>query len=93
MAKPFGTSAADLQSAFMGAGGSAPGAMMAQMASMYGPLPALMGGNYMSIADKSHAAAVYGATAGGNLLDNLRGLGAAARTFYEWALTRLPDFS
>ena len=31
--------------------------------------------------------------AGGNLLDNLRSLGAAARTFYEWALTRLPDFS
>jgi len=33
------------------------------------------------------------AGAAGNLMDNLHLLGAAAHTFYEWALTRLPDFS
>jgi hypothetical protein len=31
--------------------------------------------------------------AAGNLLDNLLALAAAAHTFYEWALTRLPAFS
>jgi hypothetical protein len=33
------------------------------------------------------------AEAFGNLLDNLQGLATAAHTFYEWLLTRLPDFS
>lgn len=28
-----------------------------------------------------------------NLLDNLQAIGSAAHTFYEWVLTRLPDFS
>lgn len=31
--------------------------------------------------------------AAGNLLDNWLALAAAAHTFYEWALTRLPDLS
>ncbi len=31
--------------------------------------------------------------AAGNLIDNFRILASAAHTFYEWALTRLPDFS
>ena len=31
--------------------------------------------------------------AGADLLGNLRALGAAAHTFYEWSLTRLPRFS
>ncbi len=33
------------------------------------------------------------AEAGGNLIDNLYLLGNAAHTFYEWALTRLPNFT
>ncbi len=33
------------------------------------------------------------AEAAGNLIDNLYFLGNAAHTFYEWALTRLPDFT
>jgi hypothetical protein len=31
--------------------------------------------------------------AAGNLIDNLYLIGNAAHTFYEWALTRLPDFT
>lgn len=31
--------------------------------------------------------------AAGNLIDNLYALAAAAHTFYEWLLTRLPDFT